>query len=92
VRSGRTRRDCHGLPTHMSSVVFVNVLFVVLLIGALPAAATVTGPGSAHVLPGGAVGVNISTDGATMGVSGSHGGISQQAWRLVRMATGSSTT
>jgi len=76
MRSGRTRRHCHGRPMRMGSVAFVNALFVVLLIGALPAWATVTGPGSAHVLPGSAVGVTISTDGATMGVSGGHAGIS----------------
>ncbi len=58
--------------------VFLGLLVLLAIAAAVPASAQITSvsPGSANVLPGNSVGVNVTTDGTLVGVSGNHAGIS----------------
>jgi len=72
VRLDTTGCSGRGGVSRMGRVVFVNALLTVLFVGALPAWAAITGPASAHVLPGASVGVNMTTDGTIVAINGSH--------------------
>jgi hypothetical protein len=75
VTSARVEGDIR--PTYRRVVIAVaGVLACIVLLTPIPTHAEVSGAGSAQVTAGGATGVTMTTDGATIGLGGGHGGIS----------------
>jgi hypothetical protein len=70
VHIRRNYRDGQSAFTGMRKLLFVGAFLVALAAGALPAWANITGPASAHVLPGTAVSINMQTDGTNLTISG----------------------
>jgi hypothetical protein len=63
VQLGRTQSAGRTAISTIGSVVFIYALLVFLFLGAVPGWATVTAPGSASVVLGSSVSVNVTTDG-----------------------------
>jgi hypothetical protein len=68
-----SRRHSRRVVSNSGRVGFISALVVLLFVTAMPTWAAVTAPGSANVLPGRSVSVNVASDGSVVSVSNQPG-------------------